>query len=255
MTYGVWLSTAGLQTNEYKQAVFANNLANTGTVGFKHDLAVVHERAMESASSGNARYGHAVLDGLTGGAWVRPTIHTFEQGVLEQTKNPLDVAIQGDGFFAVREGKETRYTRDGRFTMGANGELVMAAGGGRRRVLDVEQQPIVLDPAGGEAVDVGFDGTVRQGGQVVGEIGIFEFAERGQLSKLGGSLYRNDGAGPIAAVGSEVRGGFVEQSTANPIEGLAAMIEASRAYEMNANMITMQDETIGQAISRVGRLG
>ena len=67
MTYGLWLSAVGLQTSQYRQAVLANNLANANTVGFKHDIAVVRERAVEADEHGPARFGHALLDDLTGG--------------------------------------------------------------------------------------------------------------------------------------------------------------------------------------------
>ena len=73
MDYGLWLSAAGLQANEYRQALIANNLANAETVGFKHDLAVIRERRTEVAEGGGGRFAHDLLDGLTGGSGVAPT--------------------------------------------------------------------------------------------------------------------------------------------------------------------------------------
>lgn len=253
MTYGLWLSTAGLQVNEYRQSVLANNLANADTVGFKHDLAVMQERPVASAG-GDPRFAHRVLDGMTGGTWVRPTVHTFERGEFEQTGNPLDVAIDGDGFLSVSDGSETRFTRDGRMTVNPGGELVLTAGEGRWRVLDDVGQPMVVDPTAGGTVEVSDDGTIRQGGAAIGTLGVVAFADRSQLSKVGGNLYRNAGPQP-AATDARVRSGHVERSTVNPVAGLAKMIEASRAYELNARMISMQDQTIGMAVTTVGRIG
>lgn len=254
MTYGLWLSAAGLQVNEYRQSILANNLANANTTGFKHDLAVIQERRVESrAGGGNGRFGHRVLDNLTGGLWVRPTVHTFEQGDLEETGGPLDLAIEGDGFFAVSDGKDTRYTRDGRLTLKTNGKLVMLAGQGRWRLLDVGGVPILVDSVGGGKIEVSKDGTIRQGGEVVARIGVVEFADRSQLSKVGANLYRNRGDAPTAS-DSRIRSGYVERSTVDPVHGLAGMIEVSRAYQLNANLISLQDQTIGLAVSTVGRI-
>ncbi len=255
MTYGLWLSTAGLQTNEYRQAILANNLANANTTGFKQDLAVIQERNVESRAKGiNGRFANPVLDGLTGGAWVRPTIHTFERGDFEKTGNPLDVAIDGDGFLSVSDGSETRFTRDGRLTTNRNGELVLVASQGRWRVLDAGGKPIRIDPQNGGKISITEDGSVRQDGVSVGRLGVVDFADKTQLSKAGGNLYRNHGDTPVPS-SSRVRGEHLELSTVNPVNGLAGMIEVSRAYQLNASLITLQDQTIGMAVSTVGRIG
>ncbi len=255
MTYGLWLSTAGLQVNEYRQDVMANNLANADTTGFKHDLAVIHERMVESRSgAGNRAFAHPLLDRLTGGVWVKPTVYTFEQGALESTDRPLDVAIYGEGFFTVRDGDQTRFTRDGRFTLNRDGELVMVAGRGRFRVLSDVGEPILLDTGHPGGITISSDGTIGQGAGQIAKLGVVDFADRSQLSKAGENVYRNHGA-PGTPSSSEVRSGYLERSTADPIRGLAAMIEVSRAYQLNANLISLQDQTIGQAVGRVGRIG
>lgn len=254
MTYGLWLSTGGLQVNEYRQAVLANNLANADTPGFKEDLAVFRERSVESLSGGRGRrFAHATLDDLSGGTWVRPTVQTYNQGVLEDTGNGYDLALWGDGFFSVQDGAQVRYTRDGRTTLTSEGELVMVAGGGRARVLDTQGQPIVIDSRGGP-VSIQPDGTIQQDGAVIAQIGVAHFADRSQLTKLGENLYQNFGPPPTVAE-SQVRSGFVERSTVDPVVGLAQLIEVSRAYQLNANLISLQDQTLGQAVNTVGRIG
>ena len=96
-SYGLWLSAAGMQVNDHKQALLANNMANINTTGFKHDLAVVTQRQIESrALAGGQRYAHEVLDEMSGGVNVRPSHHSFAQGAIEHTGGSLDVAIQGD---------------------------------------------------------------------------------------------------------------------------------------------------------------
>lgn len=256
MTYGLWLSAAGMQANEYRQDVMANNLANANTVGFKKDLAVLCERLVESRSApGGLTFGHELLDGLSGGTFVAPTYHSFAQGPLARTGNDLDAAISGDGFFSVRVGNQVRYTRDGRFTLNADNELVMVAGDGRAKVLDEAGLPIVLLPPSAGKPQIGPDGSIRQGSTVVGELGLVEFDDRNVLRKVGANLFQATDGRSRPAQQSNVLAGFVEQSTVNPVDGLATMIEVSRAYQLNANMISLQDGTVGQAVSRVGRIG
>lgn len=255
MTYGLWLSTAGLQVNEYRQSIQANNLANANTTGFKHDLAVIHERRTESRTGAdNRRFAHPMLDNLTGGAWARPTIHTFQRGDFERTGNPLDLAIEGDGFLSVSDGKEARYTRDGGLTINQDGELMLVAGQGRWHVLDDAGSPIAIDPSGDGKIEVSTDGIIRQGGKTIARLGVAEFADTSMLTKVGANLYRNHGQAPTAS-NSRIRSGFLELSTVDPINGLAGMIEVSRAYQINANLISLQDQTIGLAVTTVGRIG
>lgn len=254
MTYGLWLSAGGLQTNQYRQEIVTNNLANVETVGFKRDLAVIHERPVEAQQNpAGMRYRHRLLDQLGGGNWVRPTYTTFEQGGLVRTSSDLDAAIEGEGFFTVREGNEPRYTRDGRFTLNSEGELVMVAGGGRLKVMDETDRPIILDPKGGK-IAIGRDGSIHQDKVLVGKLGVVEFADRQALKKVGKNLFRSVGARPAAPRNSKVHGGFIERSAQNPITGLVEMIEATRAHELNARMISLQDQTIGQAVNTVGRV-
>ncbi|MFQ5489941.1 MAG: flagellar hook-basal body protein [Phycisphaerae bacterium] len=254
MTYGLWLSAAGMQANQYRQEVLANNLANVNTVGFKRDLAVMRARQVESRSGSGTQFGHNVLDDLSGGTSVTPTHHSFEPGPLVPTGNPLDLAIQGDGFFAVEVDGQVRYTRDGRFTINSDNELVMVANEGRAHVLDEAGAPIVLLPGSAGSPEVGSDGTLRQGRAVVARIGLREFADRSNLRKVGANLFAAGQGDAKSAVASNIAAGTIEGSTVDPISGMASMIEVSRAYQLNAQMISLQDNTLGQAISRLGRI-
>jgi len=125
MVYGTYLSATGLKTNQYRQEILANNLANVDTVGFKQDLAVIRERPIERREDAvDPSLSQDVLDPMTGGSLVAPTYTTFEQGMIQKTGNPLDVALRDDGFFTVEAQGQEHYTRDGRFTINAEGELV-----------------------------------------------------------------------------------------------------------------------------------
>src|ERR1043165_5413396 len=118
MNYGLYLSATGVLTNSHRQDVIANNLANSETVGFKRNLALFQQRRTEADSQGAAGLSDQtdpLLEKIGGGLLLSPTYVDHSQGTLEQTGQNLDVAIHGDGFFAVQDGKQTRLTRDGRF--------------------------------------------------------------------------------------------------------------------------------------------
>lgn len=252
-TYGLWLSAAGMKVSEHRQAILANNLANAETTGFKRDLAVVAQRrvaSQETLSSVTTR--HPVLDGMTGGINVRPTQANLAQGPIEATGRPLDAALEGPGFFVVSNGESTRYTRDGNFSVDRNGNLVVAGGGGRWKLVDEGGAAIVLDGQGREAA-VFSDGTIRQGAEVVGKLAIVLPAAGQAPRKSGENLFEAD-AGAMTPGKTHVVPAALERSNVDIMPGLAEMITANRAYEMNANLIRLQDEASGSVISRVGRV-
>lgn len=252
-SYGFWLSAAGMKVNDLRQTLHANNLANAQTTGFKEDLALILARPVESAESADAmRYGHPVLDGLAGGLEVRPTYHNFATGAVEHTGRPLDVAIEGDGFLAVTDGTVTRYTRDGEMSQNLAGKLVLSAGGGRWRVLDDAGAAIALNPAGGP-VRIAGDGTIRQRNEVIARLGTYDAKDRQALRKVGENLF-DAGDATMEPVAGHFRAESREESNYDPLKGLASLIEASRAYQLNATMIQLQDQVTGQAVTTVGRI-
>lgn len=255
MSYGLWLSAGGMQVNEYRQAVMANNLANVDTAGFKRNLSVVQERRMESESNpAMGAFSNGMLDSLTGGPWSRPTYTSFAQGGLEETGRNLDVALSGEGFLTVSDGTNTRYTRDGRMTLDIDGTLKMVAGDGRYAVLDTAGQPIVLDRTQGEPT-IGLDGSISQNNEKVAQIGLTDFEDPNTLRKSGNDLFEDTGASQQTASTAQVHSGFIERSTVDSVTGLVDMIEVSRAYELNAKLLSLQDQTLGAAVTRVGRIG
>lgn len=254
-TYGLWLSAAGMQVNQHRQTVLANNMANAETVGFKRDLAVVMRRQIESQVSGQGSlFRHPVLDGMAGGLDVKPLFHSDEQGSIDRTGRALDVAIDGKGFFEVSDGSNSRYTRDGRFTINSNGKLVLSSGNGVWAVQSEDGSSIFLDRAAGD-VQISQGGIVRQHGNVIAKLGLFEPDNHRSLRKVGETLYEHTGdADSMTAADGRIVPGAVESSTVDAMKGIATMIEATRAYQMNATMIQLQDQAIGQATSTVGRL-
>jgi flagellar basal body rod protein FlgG len=232
--------------NQYRQDVIANNLANVDTASYKRDLPAFSERLVEAQRRLGATR-NTVLDGQTGGVWSAPTATDWQAGGIEVTGNSLDAAIAGRGFFAVQASDGVRYTRDGRFTIDAQGRLATAGDG--LPVLNQQGAPIVL---GDDARDVRLraDGAVMVNDQPLAQLQVVDF-DAASLRKVGRNLVAADAAPqPVA---SQLRIGSIEKSNVDPMMEMVSMIEASRAYQLNAQMVTLQDGTLGRLISEVSR--
>jgi len=253
MVYGIYQSAGGLLVNQYRMEVLANNLANADTVGFKHDLTVVRERRGEAAARmAGGGVSDPRLGAMTGGSLVAPTVTSFEQGPLDVTGNPLDVALVGDGFFRVQADGKERYTRDGRFAVNESGELVTAAG--FHKVLDDSGSPIVVPASARERVRIDAGGQLMSGNNSLGKLGIVDFADKSLLRKTGGNLMEPLGAKPLTMTDAALQTGAVEKSTVDPTQALVSLIEVNRAYQMNATMVGLADATLGRAVNDVGRI-
>lgn len=252
-TYGIWLSAAGMKVNEHRQHILANNMANANTVGFKQDLAIIQQRPVESLSTPEGfEYQHPVMDGLAGGVDIRPSQYNFEQGHIERTGRPLDIAVDGEGFLMVGDDKDKRYTRNGKMTINTDGYLVLTAGAGRWKVLDDVESPIQIDKRQGD-ITISSNGTITQGENLVGTLGLHTTDNKQALRKTGETLF-DAGKAKMKEADGRFHVGAIERSNFDIMKGLASMIEASRSYEMNANLIRLQDQATAQAVNTVGKL-
>jgi flagellar basal body rod protein FlgG len=257
MIYGLYLSATGVMTNSYRQDVIANNIANAETVGFKKDLALFDQRLTEAqyrrlSAGGPLSPTNKLLENLGGGLLAHPTAVDTGQGEFEPTGSPLDVAIEGEGFFAVDAGGETRLTRNGQFEVDSTGRLALSNAKGEQ-VLDVEQKPIQLEPGGN--VWVGKDGTVTQHGRPVARLGVFDVADRTKLTKQGGTLIRYGAQDLRPAAAATLHNEAVERANVDPATELAALMDTQRQLEANANMIRYQDQTLAKLVNEVGKIG
>jgi flagellar basal-body rod protein FlgF len=214
----------------------ANNVANQTTAGFKADHVAFSEylTAVDAHSTGDP------LISLV----VDPDSYTdFSAGGIEQTYRDLDFAIDGDGFFAVETDAGARYTRDGRFSLNAYGELVTRSGA---LVLDSGGSPITIDPESGPLVTTN-EGELQQDGATIAQIGVYEFDDRRALRKAGDNLFAAEGE-PRAAEFPRVRQGFTESSNVNPVAAMTDMIEIMRAYEQAARITDTSSDLARKAI-------
>src|SRR3954464_8064047 len=217
MNYGLYLSAMGVLANSQRQDVIANNLANAETVGFKKDLALFQEQRTEAQIRGKRSESNDLLEPLGGGLVPSGTTLDLSQGPIESTGNPLDVAIQGDGYFAVRDGDRTMLTRAGRFQVDRNGILATDAG---HAVLSDKLTSITLTPG---LADIGKDGTITQNGQTVGRLGVFSVANPRLLPKRRANLMSYpDIERNLKPCDAALRNEALEQTNCEPTTELAS---------------------------------
>lgn len=249
MSYGMYISAEGAKAQSRRLEVIANNMANVDTVGFKPDTALFQARFAEAIQNGDALPGAKGREDLGGGVKIIETLTSFAPGKLERTGNTGDVAIKGEGFFAVQpeSGTQPLLTRAGVFRTDNANRLVMADTG--RPVLSSEGGPIVLDPE--QDYSITKSGEVQQGDLRV-PLAMVRPNSLASLDKVGGNLFRpRADVQPIEFAQREVAQGFREMSGANSTKEMMAMIETNRAFEANTQMIRHQDTTTGTLISRI----
>lgn len=260
MNYGLYLSASGVLTNLYRQDVYANNLANVSTAGFKPDVPIVSQRFPEAEEEGlGGELRKQMLDKLGGGILPLRQDIDLTAGPVSRSGRDLDVALaQAKQFLAVERQQgdgpgELLLTRDGRLGLDAQGYLIQMASG--RRVLGASGQPIVVDAT--QPVSIGTDGQVRQGGGSVGQLQVVEVAEARGLSKRGENLFEASsaaGAKQVAAEAGLLKTGHFEQSATDPIRALMDLIEATKAVTTNGNMIRYHDQLLDRAVNVLGRV-
>jgi flagellar basal-body rod protein FlgG len=261
MDPALWAAKTGLEAQQTRMAVTANNLANVNTTGFKRgraafeDLLYQNVRQVGAAAAQDTQ----LPSGLTVGTGVRvvATEKLFTQGSMQITNNALDVAINGRGFFqvALPDGSNA-YTRDGSFKVNAQGELVTSGG--------YRVQPAISIPDGAQSVSIGTDGavTVQLAGQVapsqVGSLQVVDFVNPAGLQARGENLLVESAASGAPQTGTPglnglgaLQQGALEASNVNVVEELVSMIETQRAYEMNSKAISTTDKMLETLTTRL----
>lgn len=246
MPYGLYISAEGALVQSRRLETVANNLANVNTVGFKRDLALFQARYAEEIAQGQAQPGERGWNDLGGGVEVRETRTDYSQGPFKNTEIPTDFAIKGDGFFAVRAPDGDYLTRAGNFALLPTGELV------------TQQGHAVLDDGGAPARIESFpwkfthDGGIQQSDGTTVRLGMLQPASLGDLVKVGENLFRPMGpTAPVEAGKRQVVNGHLELAGVSATTEMMNMIEASRAFEANVNLIRNQDQMLGTMLGRL----
>jgi flagellar basal-body rod protein FlgF len=238
----VALSLAAAMQREMN--VTANNIANANTTGFRGERVVFEAFIDRGAAQGDDS--DFVLDT---GSYV-----DLRPGALTMTGNPLDVALNGPGWFAYRtEEGQTAYGRDGRFMVNVDGNLVTVSGA---RVLDEGGGTIALPPDSG-MVEITPDGLIVTGdGNALARIGLFDLPAIQSFERIGGGLFvppagQPDGALPTQA--TQVVQGALEGSNVQPVLEMTRLLDIQKAYERAVQLTRTHDELARDAVRRIGR--
>lgn len=254
MNQALWIAKTGLDAQQTRMEVVSNNIANVSTTGFKRERAVFEDLLYQNISQvgASSTQDTQLPSGFSIGTGVRvvATEKLHSQGNLTNTGNPLDMAVQGKGFFQIlMPDGSLAYTRDGSFQVNQDGQLVTSSG--------YQVQPAITVPEGAQSVTIGSDGTVSvllpgsAAATQVGSLQLTNFINPAGLQAIGQNLLLESGASGAPQTGTPGLNGLgtllqgsVESSNVNIAEELVNMIETQRAYEMNSKAIQSADQML-----------
>jgi len=234
MSSGIYVATAGAVAQSNALDATANNIANASTAGFHGDRVTFREAltAARSPDVASVGAGTARIDS--------------QAGALTQTENPLDLALEGDGYFGVATPNGARYTRAGNFQLDQARNLVTADG---FQVRGAGGAPINV-PADAGDIAIAVDGTVSAGGNEIGKLELVRFAPN-QLKREGGTLFSATGR-PLTTELPKVRSGMLEASNVNVVRGVVDLVKVSRTYESLMRMIQGYHDIESRAARELG---
>ena len=242
MTRGMYAAAGGMLVGLGRNEVLANNLSNGSTPGFKADRASYgsFQRVLLPGVKGPTGQDAQIYQSAT----LNATVIDPSSGPLYSTGNQFDLAISGDGWFAVQTPQGERYTRDGHFHLDAQGRLVTADG---YQVLGESGALTITGPD----VQVSATGEVSSGGKSVGKLKLMKLSDPATVTKEGKGLY--GGGNPAPATAASVQQGWLEGSNADTMRLMVDMIATMRSYEMNQRVIQAQDATLQAVLDAAKR--
>lgn len=224
--------------------VIANNLANASTPGYKREAAKFEEFISQMRPAEGET-------GMQSVSFVKDAgiLRDVSQGNIERTGAMYDVAISGKGYFAVQTPAGLRYTRDGHFSLDANGQIVTTDG----HAVQGDGGAITITPDDGD-ISIAPDGTVSGKTGQLAKMRIVDFADASTaMTKQGGNLYSTTAA-PIVPTATTLKQGMIESSNVQPVIEISHMIEVMRAYEATATLSKSHEDLKRQAIEKLGRM-
>jgi flagellar basal-body rod protein FlgG len=257
MMRALYTAAAGMAAQQFNIDTISNNIANVNTAGFRGNQARFQDLIYQQLRAAGTPVGSSVVPvaqevGL--GVKVGSSEKIFTQGTIQQTNNPLDIAIEGDGFFQVTKPDGTlAYTRDGSFKRDANGSMVTADG--------YFLNPQISIPQSALQVGVGTDGAVtallpgQSAPQTLGQIQVARFTNSAGLAPSGQNLFTQTGASGSPVVSQPgingagtLQGGYMENSNVSIVDQMVAMITAQRAFEANSKAVTTAEQMLSTAV-------
>ena len=238
-------------TLERQLGVIANNIANVNTTGYKADQSLFEEFLTSGAHEDN----FVGKDRKVSYVQDRGTYRDFTQGPLQQTGNPLDIAVDGDAFMAVQTQGGERYSRDGNLQLNSQGQLTTVGGD---LVLGTGG-PIIFQPTDHD-INVSPDGTITvveansRTDTIRGKLRLVNFTDMQSLQKQGNNLYAAGAAAAQPDLKATVKQGYVEKSNVNSVAEMGRMIEVSRTYSQIANLLQQQGDLHKNAINQLAEI-
>ncbi len=278
MLRGIYTGASGMIAQQARIDTLANNLANVDKTAYKKDLTVfkafpdmvirrINDDGLGIVPAGS--YDTMPYVGKLGtGVEVNEVYTKFDQGALQRTENPFDLALDGKGFFSVQTERGERYSRDGSFTISKDGDLVTRNGNlvmGENGPIKVQKNNFIVNERGEVLVNmalsldsrdvVGMTNNNWEEPVVIDRLKIVDFENIREIKKEGDSLYSETelSGPPLPAVKNKIFQGFLEKSNVNAVREMVDMIEVQRSYEANQKSILTHDQTLGRLINEVGR--
>lgn len=258
MLKGLYTAYTGMLNEQNRMDIMTNNLANVTTVGYKKEgttsqaFSDVLAVKIKDASVGMSNVQRIGINNP--GVKIGENYTDYTQGSFRITENTYDLALSGDGFFAIeftnKAGEtSTKYTRAGQFTLNKDGYLVTEEGD---YVLDTRNRRIRLDTL--KDSEISSNGTITQDGTTVAQIQVTDFEDYDYLEKYGESYYQPlEGAKTITS-DATVNSGYLEMSNVSAVTEMVNMITITRAYESNQKVIQTHDDTLDIAVNQLGRV-
>lgn len=249
MLRGMYTSVSAMINLQSSQTVISNNIANANTTGFKSET-LISKTFDDVLIKNNDKYvnGNGTaqeLGTLNLGVKIDEITTNYEQGVIIETENETDFALNGNGFFTVRDEQgNIFYTRDGGFNVNADGYLVTSSGA---QVLNSNNQSIYV---GGSSISVDNNNNVILSSGAVHKFNIVDFNDYSSLNKIGQNLYSAEGA--IATNNYSLQNMKKESSNVDIIESTAALMSNLRAFEANQKVVQVMDSTLSKIASEIG---
>lgn len=254
MLRALYTGVSAMITQEAKQNVITNNIANINTNGFKADNIAVSQfkevmlQNFDGGTKGNPR--RQVLGSISLGSRIDETKTDYSQGILQETGKDTDFAIEGRGFFAVLRGDSIYYTRDGEFHIDPMGYLVNSSGD---RVLGVNSGNRNLEPifVSNGTLSLNSSNDIYINDLLSYEMYTVDFENYSNLEKIGDNLYQGQGA---IAVNSKVKQKQLEKSNVSTINEMVNMMNVMRNFETSQKIVQMLDETLSKAANEIGNV-
>ncbi|MGH9534891.1 MAG: flagellar basal-body rod protein FlgF [Terriglobales bacterium] len=239
MGSGYYAALSGLLARTQALDVVANNIANADTTAFKAHAE--YYQALNAGDNTNVVPGLGPLNqainayGVLGGQSL-----DLAQGQIQSTGNPLDLALEGPGYFVAQTAAGARYTRDGSFHLSPAGVLLTAAGD---PVLNPKGQPLRLAPG---PVTISPDGVISSRGAIAGQIAVVKFPAGTPLTAQGDSYFRAPAAAAQAAPSTQLKQGSLEHSNLSPVQGMVSLIELQQTSELLQKALTSFNDQFDQ---------